>query len=316
MKLNKFLAFLFSLKGKIGRGAYAFSGLALFLLKWNLDRSFSFLVQGENYPTPFFYVLPETDFYSTADPAQLILPIFGLALPFIYIGIVLTVKRLRSLGWPIYSSILFFVPFINLLFFFLLSILPKNGLPLRPMKIRKKTRWLDLIIPQGKVTCAALVTGLSAALGTLFVSLSLLSGIGQDYGWGFFVGLPFAMGLTSAVTYGHHEKRNAKTCIGIALLTLAFSFLLLLALAIEGILCLFMAAPIALPLAALGGWVGFLIQNRPLRHNPSLALFAATFLLMGFEEKTLPEAPLFAVHSEVIVNAPPEKVWTNVVTFF
>ena len=44
-----------------------------------------------------------------------------------------------------------------------------------------------------------------------------------------------------------------------------FSFILLLALAIEGILCLFMAAPIALPLAAVGGWVGYLIQNRTLR---------------------------------------------------
>ena len=35
----------------------------------------------------------------------------------------------------------------------------------------------------------------------------------------------------------------------------------------------------------------------------------------GLRRKTLPEAPLFAVGSEVIVNAPPEKVWTNVVTF-
>ena len=123
------------------------------------------------------------------------------------------------------------------------------------------------------------------------------------------------MGLTSAVTYGHHERRSVWACLGVALLTLAFSFILLLALAIEGILCLFMAAPIALPLAAVGGWVGYLIQNRTLRHNPSLAVLAATFLLMGFEKKALPEAPLFAVRSEVIVHAPPEKVWTNVVTF-
>ena len=196
MNLKNFLGFLFSWKGKIGRSAYAFTGLALFLLKWNLDRLFSFLVQSENYPTPFFYVLPETDFTSTADPAQLILPIFGLALPFIYIGIVLTVKRLRSLGWPIYSSILFFVPFINFLFFFLLSILPK-GWPTAEIDEDKKKNedGPTGLFLRGKLTCAALVTGLSAALGTLFVSLSLLSGIGQDYGWGFFVGLPFAMGL-------------------------------------------------------------------------------------------------------------------------
>ena len=103
--------------------------------------------------------------------------------------------------------------------------------------------------------------------------------------------------------------------MGVALLTLGFSFLLLLLLAIEGILCLLMAAPIALPLAAVGGWVGYLIQNRAFLKNPSLSVFVATFLLMGFEEKALPEAPLFAVRSEVLVNAPPEKVWNHLVTF-
>ena len=36
---------------------------------------------------------------------------------------------------------------------------------------------------------------------------------------------------------------------------------------------------------------------------------------MGFEEKSLPPSPLLSVRSKVIVNAPPEKVWNNVVTF-
>ncbi|HAE12103.1 MAG TPA: hypothetical protein DCG39_10730 [Opitutae bacterium] len=316
MNLSKFLGFFFSWKGEIGRSAYAFTGIALFLVKWNLDRLFSVLVHSEDYPTPFFYLLPETDFIELADPLRVILPVFALALPFIYVGIVLTVKRLRSLGWPIYSSILFFVPFLNLLFFFLLSILPKDSDSDRDEENEEKgPSWLDRFLPKGQVACAALVAGLSAALGTLFVFLSLLTQIGQDYGWGFFVGLPFAMGLTSAVTYGHHEKRKVWACLGVALLTLAFSFLLLLALAIEGIICLFMAAPIALPLAAVGGWVGYLIQNRTLRHNPSLGLFLATFFLMGFEKEIVPEAPLFSVRSEVIVKAPPEKVWTNVVSF-
>jgi len=316
MTTPRLLGFFFSWKGEIGRSAYAFTGIALFLIKWNLDRLFSILLQSEDYPTPFFYLLPETDFTGVADPIRIILPVFALALPFIYVGIVLTVKRLRSLGWPIYSCVLFFVPFVNLLFFFLLSILPQDsGSPRHQKNEEKGASWLDRFLPKGQVACAALVAGLSAGLGTLFVFLSLLTEIGQDYGWGFFVGLPFAMGLTSAVTYGHHERRSVWACLGVALLTLAFSFLLLLALAIEGILCLFMAAPIALPLAALGGWVGYLIQNRTLPQNPSLAVFAVTFLLMGFEKEIVPEAPLFAVRSEVIVNAPPEKVWTNVVTF-
>ena len=290
MSFHKLYHLFFSWKGEIGRSVYAFTGIILFLVKWNLDRLFSFFANEVRYPTPFFYLLPEIS--SETVRTDLILPCFGIALPFIYLGLVLTVKRLRSLGWPIYSSILFFVPFVNLLFFFLLSILPQNS----PLEWNRKNRprtkeWLDRFLPRGKVACASLAMGLSATLGTLFVSLSLLTGVGQDYGWGFFVGLPFAMGLTSAVTYGHHERRSLWACLGVALLTLGFSFLLLLLLAIEGILCLLMAAPIALPLAAVGGWVGYLVQNRAFLKNPSLSVFVTTFLLMGFEEKALPEAP-------------------------
>ena len=314
MSFHKLYHLFFSWKGEIGRSVYAFTGIILFLVKWNLDRLFSFFANEVRYPTPFFYLLPEIS--SEIVRTDLIMPCFGIALPFIYLGLVLTVKRMRSLGWPIYSSILFFVPFVNLLFFFLLSILPQNS----PLEWNRKNRprtkeWLDRFLPRGKVACASLAMGLSATLGTLFVSLSLLTGVGQDYGWGFFVGLPFAMGLTSAVTYGHHERRSLWACLGVALLTLGFSFLLLLLLAIEGILCLLMAAPIALPLAAVGGWVGYLVKNRAFLKNPSLSVFVTTFLLMGFEEKALPEAPLFAVRSEVLVNAPPEKVWNHVVTF-
>ena len=195
MSFHKLYHLFFSWKGEIGRSVYAFTGIILFLVKWNLDRLFSFFANEVRYPTPFFYLLPEIS--SETVRTDLILPCFGIALPFIYLGLVLTVKRMRSLGWPIYSSILFFVPFVNLLFFFLLSILPQNS----PLEWNRKNRprtkeWLDRFLPRGKVACASLAMGLSATLGTLFVSLSLLTGVGQDYGWGFFVGLPFAMGLT------------------------------------------------------------------------------------------------------------------------
>ena len=88
MTLPTLLGFFFSWKGETGRSAYAFTGIALFLIKWNLDRLFSILVQSEDYPTPFFYLLPETDFTGIADPIRIILPVFALALPFIYVGTV------------------------------------------------------------------------------------------------------------------------------------------------------------------------------------------------------------------------------------
>ena len=314
MSFSKLLDLIFSWKGELGRSVYAFTGIALFLVKWNLDRLISFLTY-DSFPSPFAYLLPVTDFQSEKELSDDALLMLAMALPFIYVGIVLTVKRLRSLHWPLLTCVLFFLPFVNLLFFFLLSILPKPIASSQEEEREEKPKYLlDRLIPKGIVACAVFSAGLSAVLGALFVSLSLTTEIGQDYGWGVFVGLPFVMGLVAAVTYGHHARRKASQCQVVACLSLAFSFVFLLLLAIEGILCLAMAAPIALPLACLGGWVGYMIQNRS-SFNPSLALFLATFLLMGFEKKALPEAPLFSVRSEVFVNASPEKVWNNVVTF-
>jgi len=308
VSLAKLVAFL-SWKGDISRATYAITGLLLFLVKWNIDRLFFSLYLGSA-PSPFPYLLPtNAEAFSLSGENLYIL---FTSLPFIYIGIALTIKRLHSLNWPLYSSILFFIPFVNLLFFCLLSILTKTEKDL-PSKANKA--WLDRIIPRRKVSCAALSASLNGILATLIIFISLSLGLGQDYGWGFFVGLPFTMGLASAVTYGHHEKRSVKGSLGVAILSVVLASLFLFLLAIEGIICLAMAAPIALPLSALGGWVGYLIQNRPQTPNPSLAIFLTTFLLMGFEEKSLPPSPLLSVRSEVIVNAPPEKVWNNVVTF-
>ena len=308
MSLAKLVAFL-SWKGDISRATYAITGLLLFLVKWNIDRLFFSLDLGSA-PSPFPYLLPtNAEAFSLSGENLYIL---FTSLPFIYIGIALTIKRLHSLNWPLYSSILFFIPFINLLFFCLLSILPKAE---KGLNSKANKAWLDRIIPRRKVSCAALSASLNGILATLIIFISLSLGLGQDYGWGFFVGLPFTMGLASAVTYGHHEKRSVKGSLGVAILSVVFASLFLFLLAIEGIICLAMAAPIALPLSALGGWVGYLIQNRPQTPNPSLAIFLTTFLLMGFEEKSLPPSPLLSVRSEVIVNAPPEKVWNNVVTF-
>ena len=115
-------------------------------------------------PSPFPYLLPtNAEAFSLSGENLYIL---FTSLPFIYIGIALTIKRLHSLNWPLYSSILFFIPFVNLLFFCLLSILPKTEIGLNS-KVNKA--WLDRIIPRRKVSCAALSAGLNGILATLII---------------------------------------------------------------------------------------------------------------------------------------------------
>ncbi|HEY6554251.1 MAG TPA: hypothetical protein VI669_12915, partial [Vicinamibacteria bacterium] len=98
-----------------------------------------------------------------------------------------------------------------------------------------------------------------------------------------------------------------------------FLCMLLVALAVEGLLCLVMAAPIMLVLVLLGATVGYFLQRRGL--PPKLATtalgvaLAAAPILMGAERAAERQAPLFEVRSAVEVAAPPHVVWRSVVSF-
>jgi hypothetical protein len=92
-----------------------------------------------------------------------------------------------------------------------------------------------------------------------------------------------------------------------------------MALAFEGVICLIMAIPIALPLAAFGGACGYFVQRRPpLPRNAPVVLSALLLFVPGFElaeHAVAAKPPVFVVRSFIDVKAPPEKVWHGVVAF-
>jgi hypothetical protein len=80
-----------------------------------------------------------------------------------------------------------------------------------------------------------------------------------------------------------------------------------------------MAAPIAFPLVALGAWIGYAIQSRPWLNHEAMAIMLALLItlpaLMAAESANEPEPSVRAVDTDVIVDAPPEKVWQYVIAF-
>jgi hypothetical protein len=140
-----------------------------------------------------------------------------------------------------------------------------------------------------------------------------------SYGWSIFVGVPFAMGLGSAVIYGYRANRSVYHCILVGMGSVALLGLGLVVLAIEGVLCIAMATPLALFLGGLGGFVGYFIQRSSVGPASSQMLLVMLLLalpgLMGFEslEKTPP--PLIPLKTSVEIDAPPELVWRHVVSF-
>jgi hypothetical protein len=91
----------------------------------------------------------------------------------------------------------------------------------------------------------------------------------------------------------------------------------LLLVAMEGLICILVAAPFAAGLAFFGGLLGYAIQSTHwMSRNSSAMLFAVLFFLpatFGVERMAQPTAPRFVVRSAIEINASPPLVWRHVV---
>lgn len=300
--------------GQITRIPYLLWGVVLMALKFNLDRAVAAFGFGISW-NPLRYFEPALNGETLASLWQsqqlgFFFTLVALALPFIAVGVGLTLQRLRSAQLPLSLVLLFFVPVINLLFFVLLCLWPErdavSALSARPLW----ERWL----PHSRLGSA--LAGSLAAIGiALALVILAVLGLGQ-YGAGLFVGTPFAMGLVASLIFATRERRSLKACLGVACLSVILLGLSLVLFAFEGVLCVIMAAPLGLGLAALGGGVGWLIQSRQRPHAASSVVMMLLLpALMGFEKVSSPTPPLIAVRTSLEVNAPPERVWQHVIAF-
>lgn len=319
--MNITFADLWRSSGTIDRGTYAFVGVVGFALKHNLDR----LVATYVFHRPwglFNYWVPVRDVARISalrsGDTVFLETMVALALPFVWVGVALTMRRLRSANLPSQLVLLFFVPFLNLLFFLLLCLVPARNSAMT----ERETEWPNgssfaRIIPESVLGSAAisLLATVPAGLGMVLISVRLLT----NYGWGLFVALPFTLGFAAALIYGLRQPRSLSSCIGVACLSAALLGVALLALAIEGIVCLFMAMPIALPLAAIGGTFGYLVQRRRWLGQGAPAFLSVLLIFVPgvqwMEHVAAPLPPIYVVRSSIDVQAPPEKVWKQVVAF-
>ena len=306
---------LWSWEGTVGRGLYALVGLIGFAIKHNLDRLVATFVFHRQWGL-FNYWIPlgRAVRITTLAPADraLLVTLLVLSLPFIWVGVVLTMRRLRATGLPAWLVVLFFAPYLNLLFFIILCVYPsqRSDDPQGSLRTRG-SRVLKRIIPESNWGSAAIALVITSALGaaaTVFSVKALAM-----YGWGLFVALPFCLGLFSVLLYGYHRPRSLRSCLAVASLSIVLLGALLLAFAVEGLVCLVMAAPITLALALIGGSMGWVIQQRQWDRLQTGAAFGAMLLFVPFIMKTEalkpPEIPLLRVSTEIEINASPETVW-------
>jgi len=303
--------------GTVDRVPYAIIGIVGFAVKHNLDR----LVATIGFHKPwgiFNYIVPSPQsgslFSLAPEDRALYATLLVLALPFIWTGVVLTLRRLRAAGLPLVLVTFFFVPVLNLLFFLLLAMLPSRP---RGGEERPSEGALGRLIPESAVGSALMAVLFTVTAGLLVTLFGV--GVLARYGWGLFVGVSFCLGFGAALLHGYHRPRSLASCLAVALCSMVMLAAVLLALAVEGVICLMMAGPIVGALVTLGGTLGYFVQRRSWqRAAPASAMLWVVLvpsLLMGVEEAAPPEAPLVEVRTTVEIDAPPEVVWTHVVSF-
>jgi uncharacterized membrane protein YhaH (DUF805 family) len=313
------LSHLWDWNGAIGRRAYILWGTILFALKWNLDR---LVFEGP----PGSRAMGIADYFQAGFPASEWMTrdtvrnfnwLLLLALPFLWSGVVLTVQRLRSARLPLWLAALFVVPVLKWFLFLVAALAPRRDEPEPPLlEGARESTWLERICPHSRIGSALASVGISCVL---LWAATLLGTHGlQQYGWGLFFGLPFIIGFLAAMLHGMHLRRSLPESLLVAVLAVMAGAAGFVLMAIEGIICIAMAAPLALPMSLMGALLGHLLQ--PARHRkPSPHLLCAAVLalplMLGDERLEDAAAPLLAVRTSVDVAAPPARVWRHVVEF-
>jgi uncharacterized membrane protein YhaH (DUF805 family) len=312
------------LTGTLSRSRYLLIGAVLFLVKYALD---STVASGYGRPwSPLNYLvwpdrssvlvfdLPEAD-------RQFGLTMLAIALPFIWIGVTLTLQRLRDAQLPLALVVLFFIPIVNLLLILGLCLVPPRPPEVTPVPgtaLARRARMAHRKVAGESSPAAfllACVVSVGITVGLVVVSANVL----QSYGFGAFVAAPFVQGWLAAVLYGLPRRRSVGDCLGVAVAALAMAGGVLLAFAIEGLICILMASPIALVLGVLGGLVGYAVQSRPWANDAAPAMVLGLLVvmpsLMAAESAAAPAPVIREVRTEVIVDAPPDRVWKYVIAF-
>jgi hypothetical protein len=159
--------------------------------------------------------------------------------------------------------------------------------------------------------CLAVAGGTLTALGCIALGVLGL----QTYGVQLFLVTPFVMGAVTGYLLSRGVSATRRQTAGVIGVMLGVVTAGILCFAFEGVICLLMAAPLAIPFALAGGVVGQAFAEK--KEGPRRMLLGLLILPAGtmIDAQNLPDRDLHEVLSVVEIDAPADKVWENVIEF-
>ena len=304
----RLISLWFGLAAPVSRRAYAASGFGLMALKYAVEAEAIRQVSG-GWLSPLVYLNPLLSARTAGLDGRdwLVWALALWTLPFLWVGVSMTLRRAEDAGRSPFLALLYFVPVVNYLLMLALCVLPSRpraeprGAPETSAGARDGLRGALVGMGAGALIALAAVCTSVLAFGS--------------YGTTLFVATPFVMGAVSAFAFNQGGRRPAGTTLLVAVGSVLLAGGAILLFALEGALCLVMAAPLGVVLAAMGAVLGRTMAVRlPSRAAGAAALVLPLPLFAGIEAAQ-PAPRVREVVTVVEVDAPPQAVWPNVVAF-
>lgn len=302
----------------LSRRWYFIIGVTLMLLKYGVEYAFIREYTGEFYSLFDFLnpLLTSRQHFLRGAPEWFGTTWLLWTFPFVTLAVLLSVRRAIDAGCSPWWGLAILLPGVNFLVMFALAALPsaRNASAILSSDDESESR--QVTSPLSAFQSMLLGVGIAAIYG--FGTCVLTIYAFGSYGAALFYGTPVVAGAVAAYYYNRQESRSWLASIGVSALPIICIGGLFLIVALEGLICILMAAPLALPLAAVGGLVGKGIADAQLTRRDGRRQLAGCLLalpLIAFGESRLPNDFEYIAASSVVVDAPPEVVWRYVVDF-
>lgn len=306
--MRRLIRFWAHIDAPVGRATYLANGVGLAAIKYLGGGALIWLAT-DAFPAPLDYWLSlhVASSWSYRWNAPWLLPLLGVwTLPFVWLGVTLTLRRAVDAGRSCWWAFLFFVPYVNYVLMVALALMPSAQ---SPGVDAGKERHLQE--REGGVPIA--VTSVSAGLILGFVAAASVPLFGR-YGSTLFFGVPFAMGAVTAFLFNRrHGATTGETLQVVNVMFIAAAGVLFL-FAAEGIICILMALPIAVLTGAGGAIVGRAMARTGKPDTP-LSLVPLLILPLAGVLESPGGLLVHEVRTSIDINASPEEVWPHVVAF-
>jgi hypothetical protein len=217
---------------------------------------------------------------------------------------VLAFRRAADAGITHWIAVYAIVPFLQLPVILYLSTVPSRQTEAAPAESTELNEEHPRWVPAAQ--------GVIAGFALTLIAVAVAALLFGTYGFGMFLVSPFVVGAMTGYFANRGADIDTIESSRIVMCATAIGALGLMAVALEGAVCIVLAAPIWIAAALVGGLLGRAIAEQGRSPAQTVSGLAALPLVFALET-AFPVSIPFATEERIVIDAAPAAVWNAIV---